>query len=321
MVDIPGVRVLRLIGLISLSLLACHRSEGSGREPQTPQSDPHSAAKAKKSLREIICGLRHSTQPTQPPAGTPLGFETSQLPRLLNFWKGHLLLDNGHSLQTVCRGAKKLAMSGLFANPLLGQCVGRFEVRENEFAIEEDRTNGPHGSNRAELREKFTASIGQTIWYGLSTFIPSDFPIHENRLVIAQWRATDDPGEDPAARSPVLAHRYVNGTLRFTLRHSAERIQKDNDGRQVILYEERQFPRGRWHDFVHQVRWSHTEGLVRSWINGRQVINYRGPVGYNDAEGPSFKWGLYRDNVPETYVIYHDNYRRGNRCEDVVPGD
>ena len=71
---------------------------------------------------------------------------------------------------------------------------------------------------------------------------------------------------------------------------------------------------------MHQVRWSYREdGFVRSWLNGRQIVDYRGPVGYNDEVGPKFKFGLYRDNKEPTSVIYHDSYRRGRTCEDVVP--
>jgi len=45
------------------------------------------------------------------------------------------------------------------------------------------------------------------------------------------------------------------------------------------------------------------------WRNGKRVLNYRGPGGYNDDEGPFFKYGIYRNDVPETYVIYFDEYR------------
>lgn len=281
------MRVLSLFSIALLGIAAC------ARRLQTERRD------------EPINGtdFNHSTA---------IGFEASDSAALMKHWSGNALINNGHSFQIVCKEDPRFTIPGLFDRPDLGRCVARFEVRKNEFALEEDRTNGPHGSNRAELKEQFTASTGQSYRYSFSSFIPTDFPIQDNRLVIAQWRATDDPEEEGAARSPLLAVRYQDGTLRVTLRHSAERIQKENDGKQVILYEQKNFPKGIWHDFVFHVKWSYqSDGFVQGWIDGRLVINYRGPVGYNDQEGPKFKFGLYRDNVPETYVIFHDSYRRG----------
>jgi len=308
--------ILKNAARLSLALLgaaACARRF----QPEMPSDN----------LREQICG---STAPVstggEPNSGTgfdrktAIGFEPSDAASLMRHWSPNALIDNGRSFQIVCKEDPRFKVPGLFDRPDLGRCVARFEVRSDEFTFEEDRTNGPHGSNRAEIKEQFTASSGGEYWYAFDSFIPPDFPLHDNRLVIAQWRATDDPGEEGSARSPALAVRYQNGVLRVTLRQSQERIQKDNDGKQEILYELPDFPRGTWHRFVFHVKWScQPDGFVKGWLNGRRVIGYKGPVGYNDEQGPKFKFGLYRDNVPETYVIFHDNYRRGNRCEDLLP--
>ena len=32
-----------------------------------------------------------------------------------------------------------------------------------------------------------------------------------------------------------------------------------------------------------------------------------------------FRYGIYRDDTKETYVVYFDEYRRGNSYEDVDP--
>ena len=53
------------------------------------------------------------------------------------------------------------------------------------------------------------------------------------------------------------------------------------------------------------------------WWNGRQVVRYSGPVGYNDDFGPYFKFGLYRDDSAKTYVVYFNHVRLGDRREDV----
>ena len=79
-------------------------------------------------------------------------------------------------------------------------------------------------------------------------------------------------------------------------------------------------PKGVWHDFVYHIKWSYKDdGFVEGWLNGKKIIDYRGPVGYNDDQGIYFKIGVYRNESEKTYVIYHDEYRRGNSFAEVDP--
>ena len=55
------------------------------------------------------------------------------------------------------------------------------------------------------------------------------------------------------------------------------------------------------------------------WLNGEKSITYEGPVGYNDNRGPHFQFGIYRETDPTTFVVYFDEYRRGNSYEEVDP--
>jgi hypothetical protein len=47
-------------------------------------------------------------------------------------------------------------------------------------------------------------------------------------------------------------------------------------------------------------------GKVDVWIDGAQVVNYRGAVGANNSDY-YWKWGCYRENVPEVVTIRHKN--------------
>ncbi len=208
---------------------------------------------------------------------------------------------------------KKLAAAHSFrivSDPVRsGRHAGRFELRAGD-----DTGDGV----RSELKEKYIAPLRREIWYSFSTFIPQDFPVVEQPTVITQWKASEDAGEGPASRSPILAHRYVGGALVVQIRFSGTKIQKANDGTRKVLYEQRDFPRGVWHDFVYRVRWSHrADGLVECWLDGRRIIDYAGPVGYNDDKGPYFKFGLYPHAGDKPFVIYHDEYRRGFTREEV----
>jgi hypothetical protein len=191
-----------------------------------------------------------------------------------------------------------------------GKYAARFELRAGD-----DTGDGV----RAELKEMHFAPLGREIWYSFSTFIPPDFPIVDTYTVISQWHASEDPGENAASRSPVLAHRYGEGTFVIDIRFSSTKIQRVNDGASKVLYQQKDFPKGVWHDFVYRVRWSYrSDGFVECWLDGKRIIDYQGPVGYNDNDGPYFKFGLYHQDGERPFVVYHDEYRRGFSREDVV---
>jgi predicted transcriptional regulator len=89
---------------------------------------------------------------------------------------------------------------------------------------------------------------------------------------------------------------------------------------------------GLWTDWVFHVKWSwESDGLLEVWKNGKKVIHYEGPIGYNDRRGVYFKTGIYkwvwkmtpeRDHSTTTKrVTYVDEVRIGNEnatYQDVV---
>ncbi len=211
--------------------------------------------------------------------------------------------------------------------------AARFSVRHGGYAGDFDKRPNENGilTSRSELRENFAAEMDQTYWYAFRTLIPEDFPEETNRCVIAQWHASDTDGE---STSPPLSLRYEDGVLKIVAIHSeADPVTAESQVRER-LYNLPDFPKNQWHDFVFQTRWANDgTGLVRVWLNGDLVVDYHGPVGYHDADGPYFKFGVYRDEeffkngnedsgekIPATdpYVIYHDDYRRGRFAKDVL---
>jgi hypothetical protein len=179
----------------------------------------------------------------------------------------------------------------------------RFELRAGETRVNKKGKK----SFRSELSTEQYVKIGSVNWYRFSIYIPKNFPIEKNRLVIAQWWSPKDPGEK--SKSPALAFRYVNGKLYISMRHSSQKIISKGSGEQKILWEEDGYQRGHWRDFVVQVKWSYMkDGFVNIWQDGRSIVKYKGSLGYNDESGPAFQFGIYRDNSKETYVVYFDEY-------------
>lgn len=190
-----------------------------------------------------------------------------------------------------------------------GKHAMRFELRAGD---------SPGGDGiRAELKDPYLAPLRREIWYSFSTYLPLDFPRWKDNTVITQWKGSADEGEY-GERSPILAHRYQDHVLVVDLRYSSEPVQKANDGAVKTILRIPDFPRGVWRDFRYRIVWAHDAGEIDGWLDGRQVIHYRGPLGYNDSRGPYFKFGLYHhDGGPLPFVIYHDEYKRGFHRTDV----
>lgn len=191
----------------------------------------------------------------------------------------------------------------------------RFELRKNEYWKD---ITGNH-TFRSEIDARDKPAMGSEKWYRFSIRLPEDFPIEDNRLILAQWHGADKWWLGEKNRSPVLAFRYRNGEFNIRLMHSAERIIKDVDNVPFEkLFKTKIFPLNEWHDFVIQARWTYKkDGLINIWWNNRQIVNYKGPVGYNDNIGPHFQFGIYRDSTSKTYVSFMKNVIMGNNAVEI----
>jgi Polysaccharide lyase len=165
-------------------------------------------------------------------------------------------------------------------------------------------------TERAELHETRAAAlpIGTEAWYGISLYLPPDFPVVDRRLVLGQWY---QPHPAPF-RSPLVANRYRDGRFSITREDGATRL---------VCFEEPREIRGRWLDLVYHVRFSPTPaGLLEAWMDGRQVVRYQGALGYSDGgERVHFRIGLYRDHLPMPMTMLIRHFRRGASIADQRP--
>jgi hypothetical protein len=187
--------------------------------------------------------------------------------------------------------------------------VQRAIVRSGNFAlrvdVREQDVAGVGGdgeqTERTEIqlvRERW-ARFGETHEYAFSMYIPTDFPIGDVRLVTSQWK---QPCTDCSKnRSPIVAQRYRRGELRLTI--------ETPQGRETIL----RLPgshQGRWLDFRYRIRFHLTDGAVTAWLDGVQVADYRGPLGFgDDPPDVYFRLGLYRDRMAQPMTLYFDDFR------------
>jgi hypothetical protein len=167
-------------------------------------------------------------------------------------------------------------------------------------------------SERAELSEanRHHLPTGTDVWYGFSLYLPPDFPVVDRRLVLGQWK--QGCGDCTADHSPGIANRYRNGVFSITIQQA---------DRRVVLFEEKSDIRGRWNHLVYHLKLTpNPDGFLRAWLNGRQVTDYQGPIGYpDDLDHVYFKIGLYRDNLAVPMTMLLARFRRGATRAEVDP--
>jgi hypothetical protein len=189
-----------------------------------------------------------------------------------------------------------------------GRGAAQITVHQND-KFEDIGPNQSKPTERAELleREDLVTREGAGFAYSFSIFLPKDFLVVPTRLVLAQWKQFDR-NHTGIVDNPVVAVRYSGGVLSVTLQTRREK---------QVLYRTTDEIRGRWLDFLFHLRFARSpDGLVRVWLNGRQVCDYHGVTAYTEEYGyPKegrfyFKMGLYRDRMPEPMTAYFDEYRK-----------
>jgi hypothetical protein len=180
----------------------------------------------------------------------------------------------------------------------------------------EQGIEGSASTERAELMEAWWlfSRTGRTYAYTFSLYLPNDFPVTSQRLVLAQWRQLCEAARCRPDR-PIVAIRYEDGRLQVT---------RQNQDEKEILYQGNEEVRGRWLDFRFVTRFAAgTDGRIDATLNSMKIVSYRGPTVFPPAPGYPrrglvyFKTGLYRDARQETpWTIYVDEYRK-DECATV----
>ncbi len=186
-----------------------------------------------------------------------------------------------------------------------GTRSARITVREGDV---EQRGDDGRAVERAELDSGHLPLLGRDAWYGFSLLLPPDFPIVDNRLVLASWKQSDVEG------SPLIGQRFRDGRHSVTIRPPGAA----GSGKSYPLPDIRL---GRWVDMVYHVRYSFAEdGCIEVWMDGNRVVSYKGPTASRAGADRFYnKVGLYRDRWKQPMTMYVDNYTLGDSFEAVDP--
>lgn len=241
------------------------------------------------------------------PAAKPGIYDDFEGPTLSNQWMTLALAPGSYAIQSEITRAGRGAL--------------RITLHQGDVFVHGE--GGDADNERDELLEAAPRNITridvpyEASW---SMYLPKDFPIVSERLVVAQWWEYCAASTLPCHNnSPVLAVRYIGGKLLIT---------QDIDHQYRVLYEEKRDLREHWLDLRFQVRFSQKDtGIVRVWLDGKQVVDYAGmtsntqsvETGYISPVFLLFHMGLYRNVMPQPMTIYLDEYRRRVLSDDELP--
>ena len=232
----------------------------------------------------------------------------------VHYRKTHVY-DGFESAELDSRWSKHRMVPGSFRTQSeivrVGRSAAEITVRSRDRR--EEASDDGSATERDELMEAWWlfGHTGRAYRYSFSLYLPADFPIVPQRLVLAQWKQVCE-WTRCRPQNPVLAIRYQNGELTVT--------RQDETGKS-ILYSTTQEIRGRWLDFRFDTRFSRfgdgdQPGYIDAWLNGEQILSYQGATLYQLQRGyPAhgyiyFKMGLYRDELQQPMTIYLDEYRK-----------
>lgn len=183
-----------------------------------------------------------------------------------------------------------------------------------------------NGKRRTEIFEDGVES-GSEYWYGFSHYLPEDWVIDDSWTILAQWHGQPDPDSGEPHRVPPLDLLIVGDEWSIKHRTDADAISLSKSPPTELAWTgEIQEDLGTWTDWVFHTKWSHEDdGLLEVWKNGVQIVDYSGPIGFNDDFGPYFKAGVYSDkgDIPFDRQVYFDEYRLGDANSsylEVAPG-
>ncbi|HEY8615806.1 heparin lyase I family protein [Phenylobacterium sp.] len=181
--------------------------------------------------------------------------------------------------------------------------VYRFEVRSGDQWRERDGTK-----ERSEISAKETLDFDKLYTMTYDFMIEPGQKITSDWLNVGQFHGTPDLG-DYGSLGPVFATQMSGEHMRFIMRTDPNPITASRPEDKVIYTDKSDIVRGHWYQMKIEIRFDPDgEGLIKVWRDGDLLVDYKGGVGYNDALGPYWKMGIYRESSPETLAVDYRNF-------------
>ncbi|MET0529188.1 MAG: heparin lyase I family protein [Microvirga sp.] len=179
----------------------------------------------------------------------------------------------------------------------------RFEVRSGDH-WQNDRS----GVERSEIASYKKLAIGQTYTISYKFMVEPGQPNTADWLVLGQLHSTEDSYDSGV--SPPSGINLIGERMEIHVRWSTPaQTNWDNVKTRSLYTDTHDIQRGHWYDIKMTVKFDpFGNGILDVWRDGVQLVNYRGPLGYNDQIGPYWKHGVYREASPESMAVNYSDF-------------
>lgn len=169
---------------------------------------------------------------------------------------------------------------------------------------------------------------GKEMWYRVGFYVPKNYITHGHSLSFFDFKPVKDCID---IESPVLSmnlrpeglNAYIAGQFNYDKCVKSD-VTKQCDKEEYVF----NFGRGytdQWIMLVMNVKWAEKDGFIKIWMNGNQVINYKGSLPVKEAEAVRFKFGPYRIDLDKEKTLQDVDIRysgvgRAKTCEKLWKG-
>jgi hypothetical protein len=148
------------------------------------------------------------------------------------------------------------------------------------------------GSRRAEIKFPGNIQNDKVYWVAYRHYVKDwgSFSTSDTAIIAMQLHAGNVAGLSPAIGV------YSRGGRNFWIDARGSTASSPSQSNSVsVRSTERPIQFGRWVDFVFKFKLNtRGSGFVQAWMDGTQIFNHQGTVGYNTGDArPYFKFGYY----------------------------
>ncbi len=174
----------------------------------------------------------------------------------------------------------------------------------------------------AYLTDDYEARYNNTTWYGFSVFMPEE--LASGKYTFAKWWYGEADNDYEINERPAPIQLQLDkGSLKIEAYSDANYNSKPEtvQASAVNTRGNARFKSNAWNDLVIEaVMMYDNRGKFNVWLNGEMVVEYTGPIGFNDDDGHILKMGLEAlQSISSEKTIYIDEYRRGHSFDFVNP--
>lgn len=200
-----------------------------------------------------------------------------------------------------------------------GDGTYRFEVRDGDYYVNPRGTDPDsdeaQGKNRSELVTLQKLQEGRAFTFDFDFMVEPGASNTADWLLLAQFHQTEDIAADgtlldSAAASPPLALQLRGERLGIVGRADQNASTVVSPPNIQMYLADDPIVRGQFYNIRFEMVFDDAiggEGRLRVFLDGVQIVDYSGPLGYNDAIGAYAQFGVYREQSPEAFAAQFRN--------------